>query len=103
MHHKKLKNYDHNIFNFFYFKNIVQLNIESEFINGEDEWLGVDAEESIFENFSENKLKVYINDSLYSLLLNSLFSQFGEVYKKQMHPKARKKICWCVNILIKKD
>ena len=72
--------------------------------NIEDEKsLSEEVEEGIFKNFSERKLKVYINDALFALLLNSLFSKYSDVYKKHMHPKSRKKICCCVNILIAKS
>lgn len=65
--------------------------------------LPTEIEEGIFKNFSERKLKSYINDSLFAVLLNTLFLKYNEAYKKQMHPKARKKICFCVNILLQKS
>ena len=81
------------------FKNIA-LNLNSTIWQGNDESLGAEVEETIFENFSERKLKVYINDPLFAILLNLVFSKYGEIYKRLMHPKAKKKICSWVNILI---
>ena len=71
---------------------LTALRLESKFLDCKDESIGAEKEEIVFENFSQEKLKIYIKDPLYSVLLNCLFSKFGEYYKKQMHPKARKKI-----------
>jgi len=65
--------------------------------------------EAIFRNFNEKKLKgnrlllpnlEYLNDPVFASLLDTLFSRYGDLYKKQMHPKSRKKISHCIKVLV---
>jgi len=72
-----------------YIRNILQRKVNWQENNNA---LSDEVDEGIFKNFSEFKLKQYINDQVLSILLSSVFTRFGNMYKKQMHPKSRKRI-----------